>query len=87
MTIRLPRYSPGDVIEFDGTPGERAANILSHAWAQEANPMDENCWRRGHNTPRPETLSRCSQCNAVKELTHSAEWPCGQPRLAVTHIW
>ena len=87
MTIRLPKAAPGDVIKFDGTRGERAANILSHAWKQEANPMDEKTWLIIYKTPRPNYLSRCSQCNAVKDMTRSAEWPCGEPRLAATYIW
>ncbi len=87
MTIRLPKHAPGDIIEFDGTPGQRAANILSHAWEQETNPTNENLWLSIYKRPRPEFLSRCSQCNAVKDIGKRAEWPCGNPRLAETYIW
>jgi hypothetical protein len=87
MTIRLPKLAPGDVVEFDGTRGERAANILSHAWEQEANPTTEQIWLIFYKRPRPEFLSRCSRCNAVKDLSKCADWPCGNPRLAETYIW
>ncbi len=87
MTIRLPKYAPGWVMPFDGTPGERATNILSHAWEQEKNTMDETTWLAVFKTPRPEFLSRCSRCNAVGNMTETAEWPCGKPRLAETYIY
>lgn len=87
MTIRLPKHLVGDVLPFNGTAGERAANILTHAWEQEENPMDEKTWISVFNTPRPEFLARCSKCKAVGNMTATAEWPCGEPRLAETVVW
>jgi hypothetical protein len=87
MTIRLPKYAPGDTLPFDGTPGQRASNILSHAWEQEKNPINETTWLTVFKTPRPEFLARCSQCNAVGKMTETAQWPCGDPRRADTYIW
>lgn len=87
LTLAMPKQVAGEVIPFDGTRGERAANILSHAWEQEINPTNENLWLIIYKKPRPEFLSRCSQCNAVKDIGKRAEWPCGNPRLAETYIW
>jgi hypothetical protein len=87
MTIRLPRYAPGWVIPFDGTPGQHATNILSHAWEQVKNPLNEKAWVAIYNTSRPEFLSRCSQCNALRNMTETAEWLCGEPRRAETYIY
>lgn len=87
MTIRLPKYGIGDIIAFDGTAGERASNILTHAWEEVDNPTDEKAWASLFKTPRPDFLSRCSKCKAVKTMSASAEWPCGKPRRAETAIW
>lgn len=88
MTIRFPKYAKGEIIDFNGTPGELAANTLTHAWVQEKNPYTKEEWARKFGDEKyPKTLGRCSKCNALARVTREAGWQCGEPRRADKAIW
>ena len=98
MTFPRPRQIRGDVIPFNGTDGERAANKLTHAWEQVPNPItfipiparvvERVTQEEALELAKPsETVGKCSKCGCWFN-DYDASWKCGEaPRYTETIVW
>jgi hypothetical protein len=95
MTFPRPRQIKGEVVRFNGTDGERAANKLTHAWEQVPNPCqyipitarqaEQLTREEALKLAKPsETVGKCSKCGCWFN-DPDASWKCGEaPRYTET---